>query len=601
MFSYKEENIRIEDFLLDEINPRFSFAIEKEGKKYTQEELEEFLVNNYDIENLKDNIINVGGLFPAEKIICYKEKDKYIVAEGNRRICACKVIIKNEEKTNKKITKELIEKISLISALVYEDREQVELYLVNRHIEDGIKKWKPLEKNNYYVQMYKRGNSVEKIKKLTNSSEKEIKKALLNNSFFKRIIRNLEKKEGVKSLFNMDFLPIIDKVLPCLSGNDNEIGLEIKTNEEGTEYLISPDKEKLFDEITTLIGVAFLTRDNTNNDPSKKKVTSVEIKSIAKLKELIREDIRIQGLKVLIQKYKGIISGEDLKNPETEKLKELNEERENLESRNDILKDKNYYNKTIEQAKIVLRVPSPYIFYINNGEQLNILSLFNCSDSQGIPVENFSNFSCFINNKKVEHPIYLTEKKEEIELEIVFQDSVTGIVKNKIIIDCKEKKHSIDTIKQNKNIWNIDIKNNYKFDFSYGANKLYGELKKLSIDDFEYTIAASLRTLFEVSYSTLEEQKYKDISSIEKKISIVTESILDKNFLQLCSKNTDISFNTLKNKINSISVEKLQNLLNLIGHTSSIRIGRAQLEYLIIEITYLLIIMNEIKVNKKNS
>ena len=91
--NYIRDNLLLSDILLDVENPRFASYFERTGKTDpSQEDVMEYLLCHESIGGLATRIQTVGELHPAEAIVCCKQNEKYIVLEGNRRICACKAL-----------------------------------------------------------------------------------------------------------------------------------------------------------------------------------------------------------------------------------------------------------------------------------------------------------------------------------------------------------------------------------------------------------------------------------------------------------------------------------------------------------------------------
>lgn len=101
--------IKLEDIYLDPNNPRFTFINENDVSNECiidiniQKETREKLKNFFSIAKLMENI-KVNGFLTIDRIVVKKiYDDKYVVLEGNRRICAAKEIMdiyKNQGEIN---------------------------------------------------------------------------------------------------------------------------------------------------------------------------------------------------------------------------------------------------------------------------------------------------------------------------------------------------------------------------------------------------------------------------------------------------------------------------------------------------------------------
>jgi len=132
---------------LDAQNPRIEVAGDA-----TQDEIRLKLLAHENVVHLATQIVEFGGLMPGERIIVYKENQKNVVVEGNRRVCACQLLLKPElipEKFKKKFpvaSQELKNAIIEIKADIAPSRDAAEPTITKRHTEPGIEKWRTTAK-----------------------------------------------------------------------------------------------------------------------------------------------------------------------------------------------------------------------------------------------------------------------------------------------------------------------------------------------------------------------------------------------------------------------------------------------------------------------
>ena len=69
------------------------FLVQDSAAKVSQTAIINHLLKYADIIKLANRINNVQELHGSEVITCYKRNDDYVVLEGNRRICACKLLL----------------------------------------------------------------------------------------------------------------------------------------------------------------------------------------------------------------------------------------------------------------------------------------------------------------------------------------------------------------------------------------------------------------------------------------------------------------------------------------------------------------------------
>jgi hypothetical protein len=90
--------LRLEEIYLDPNNPRFvntSWTYVEDARidnREIQETVQQELVERFGVEKLRMNM-ELNGFLPIDRVIVRSfSKDKYVVLEGNRRICAAKMI-----------------------------------------------------------------------------------------------------------------------------------------------------------------------------------------------------------------------------------------------------------------------------------------------------------------------------------------------------------------------------------------------------------------------------------------------------------------------------------------------------------------------------
>ena len=312
---YKYFTANVSDLLLDVKNPRFasSTLVDNASKIPDQNDVINHLLKYADIITLAYNIERTRCLHGSEMVTCYADQGgNLIVAEGNRRICACKLLLNRDlipdEYTASfpEASPETIENITAITINLYPNRESVQAYLSDRHI-SGVRKWSALEKNNYYMNLFQQYGDIHIVKSFTTDSLATVKKCIIKYQFFMRVFKVLAKN-GVKlEIEKIDYLPLADRFMDILVGDDSDVGLSLKLDENKFAYLCPDNKKELYDKILYLIGEAFLVRKTTDVNP---RIVGTDVPNKTVRKNLILEDKRIPGLYDLIKEYKAIDNGE---------------------------------------------------------------------------------------------------------------------------------------------------------------------------------------------------------------------------------------------------------------------------------------------------
>lgn len=144
--------VDVDKLSFDPLNPRFSsISFDKENDK----EVIDLMIQE---ESLLELLISIAdqGFFQGEPLLVYKQQGKLIVAEGNRRLGAVKVL-NNSSLTNRSTFHAVIEsakhKPKEIPCIIFNQREDTLVYLGYKHI-TGNKKWGALEKAIYLSQLH---------------------------------------------------------------------------------------------------------------------------------------------------------------------------------------------------------------------------------------------------------------------------------------------------------------------------------------------------------------------------------------------------------------------------------------------------------------
>lgn len=152
--------IDLDKIFLDPNNPRFTslkwddvpdeHISDESIQKTTRRKLEE----GFSIYKLVDNI-QMNGFLPIDRVIVKQfAEDKYVVLEGNRRICAAKTIKEMYLSNKDLVDQSVVESLQQIKCLVYTGSENQASWIFQglRHI-IGIQEWPAYNKARLLVQL----------------------------------------------------------------------------------------------------------------------------------------------------------------------------------------------------------------------------------------------------------------------------------------------------------------------------------------------------------------------------------------------------------------------------------------------------------------
>lgn len=245
--------LNINDIFLDNQNPRLNTIYEQQ-----EESIKELLkLSEEKIYNLIVDI-SENGLNPFENIGVTKEKNRYIVLEGNRRICALK-ILKNHELI-KKINLNLYKKISKfktnidkIEVIYFQNREKANEWIKLLHTGENLGKgrvsWNNKNKRLFDLRNSRPLNPVEKFvntfyKNSTLSDEFLEKMGNLKLTNLERTISdpNIKEALGIEKIGNNKYnfdnvnIDVADKLMFDMIARKPKVA-EIYNKDNRKEYL----------------------------------------------------------------------------------------------------------------------------------------------------------------------------------------------------------------------------------------------------------------------------------------------------------------------------------------------------------------------------
>lgn len=165
--NWKTTNKSATTIQLDNRNPRL---LPRESA-VPQPELVAELIKHEDVYAMAKSIVE-RGFFPHELIIGVEENGRVVVVEGNRRVCAVKLLIspalapeKDRSRFKKLSLKANISQIRKIPVLIAPSRDAAAPLIQSRHTVEEIEKWSPVMRARFYADRVADGNSVEELAK----------------------------------------------------------------------------------------------------------------------------------------------------------------------------------------------------------------------------------------------------------------------------------------------------------------------------------------------------------------------------------------------------------------------------------------------------
>jgi hypothetical protein len=150
---------------LDFKNPRLTGYLKRQNLN-TQREIVRVLAENYGVLNICKSIV-VNGFHPDEVLITIPDEagklNRLSVIEGNRRLCACKILLNPEllkgTKEYAKIQRiskhenfsSAVKSVNKINVVQLNGRQDAAAYLASKHTQESIKSWSTYTQGAYFV------------------------------------------------------------------------------------------------------------------------------------------------------------------------------------------------------------------------------------------------------------------------------------------------------------------------------------------------------------------------------------------------------------------------------------------------------------------
>jgi len=166
MQKWPTEEVNPLDLVLDTKNDRIDASSDS-----SQEALRLALYETEDVIDLYKDIIEVNGLLPTERIVVCKEARKFVVLEGNRRVCAVQSILNRKLIPAKyrdfllaySVSDSLHQSLKTIEVVVAPSREAADIAITRKHTDPSIKPWSPQAKYRRIKRLLLQGKTLAEI------------------------------------------------------------------------------------------------------------------------------------------------------------------------------------------------------------------------------------------------------------------------------------------------------------------------------------------------------------------------------------------------------------------------------------------------------
>ncbi len=162
---WKSGELSVDQLYLDFNNPRIDAT-----SSSTQEDLRLLLLKYEKVADLAQSICQSHGLLAGERVIVIVEKGKTVVLEGNRRVCACQLLVNRDliPDTFKKhfyfyVDPAVVENVKSIQVDFAPSRKDAEVIITRRHTEPGVEGWTPIAKQRRIARLIAAGKTLDAV------------------------------------------------------------------------------------------------------------------------------------------------------------------------------------------------------------------------------------------------------------------------------------------------------------------------------------------------------------------------------------------------------------------------------------------------------
>jgi ParB-like nuclease domain len=180
-FPVESRMIPLRDLLYDDTNPRI---VERLGGKSSQSEIESILLGaDIKAQELVSSFIE-NGYLPYEPLVVRRNKTKFIVVEGNRRLAALRLMQRSDDEETKAAFHH--HHLEQVPSLVFiGDDKAILAYLGLRHL-SKTKDWSSSAKGAFVERILNAHYSLNEAAKLTNTTSQALRLILLTRRLFER-------------------------------------------------------------------------------------------------------------------------------------------------------------------------------------------------------------------------------------------------------------------------------------------------------------------------------------------------------------------------------------------------------------------------------
>jgi len=258
--------IDTQKLLLDPENARIGVA-----PTASQDDIRTALLDQEKVADLAEEIIDTNANFAGERIIALKQPSgDYLVLEGNRRTCACQLLLNpsliptSHRKNFPTLPPHLRPNISELTADLAPNREAAEPIISRRHMTSPVLRWTPIAQQRRIAKRLKDGKTINEIAQELRMKPGDVRNIAREHQLLERAIQSAHwtaperKALAAPGLKANPFVRFFE-----LKGTKETLGITF--NDDGSFNTTLPTKD--FNPLFAKIARDFLIPDPTTNKP----------------------------------------------------------------------------------------------------------------------------------------------------------------------------------------------------------------------------------------------------------------------------------------------------------------------------------------------
>lgn len=233
-------------------------------------------------------------------------------------------------------------------------------------------------------------------------------------------------------------------------------------------------------------------------------------------------------------------------------------------------------------------------------------------DSNG---KDIPNNAIYVEDDKgiIKQSPFLHGIKEPTEILITYSynDATVGPTYEELKLSFNSTTHKIEANNHKQKLIAIPATKNYKINISSVENRLVNEMNTLyemNSEEYNSVISCSLRTVYELGVKAIRDSGNPDLLTLINQININKKNSLGKNvdiIVRFCKnegkrklskklQESELSYKTFKNRIESIDFEKAVNLLHIGAHASNLYLSSNDISDAGMKLGFYLVLINEL-------